>query len=77
LAFNGLHGAISQKTELFTTTAVRTSNPTYEAPHYAGFFIVVLIRASPDYESRGSRLQSNPFDSYLKPSVLFAVTPPK
>jgi hypothetical protein len=27
LAFNGLHGVISQKTELFITTAVRTSNP--------------------------------------------------
>jgi hypothetical protein len=26
--FNGLHGVISQKTELFITTAVRTSNPT-------------------------------------------------
>lgn len=28
LNFNGLHGAISKKTELFTTTAVKTSNPT-------------------------------------------------
>jgi hypothetical protein len=28
LTFNGLHGVISQKTELFITTAVRTSNPT-------------------------------------------------
>jgi hypothetical protein len=25
---NGLHGVISQKTVLFITTAVRTSNPT-------------------------------------------------
>jgi hypothetical protein len=29
LTFNGLHGVISQKIELFITTAVRTSNPTY------------------------------------------------
>jgi hypothetical protein len=28
LTFNGLHGVISQKMELFITTAVRTSNPT-------------------------------------------------
>jgi hypothetical protein len=28
LNFNGLHGVISYKTELFITTAVRTSNPT-------------------------------------------------
>jgi hypothetical protein len=27
LTFNGLHGVISQKIELFITTAVRTSNP--------------------------------------------------
>jgi hypothetical protein len=27
--FNGLHGVISQKIELFIATAVRTSNPTY------------------------------------------------
>jgi hypothetical protein len=26
--FNGLHGVISQKTELFITTGVRTSSPT-------------------------------------------------
>jgi hypothetical protein len=29
LTFNGLHGIISQKTELFIITAVRTSNPAY------------------------------------------------
>jgi hypothetical protein len=29
LTFNGLHGVISQKTVLFITTAVRTSNPTF------------------------------------------------
>jgi hypothetical protein len=28
LTFNGLHGIISQKIELFITTAVRTSSPT-------------------------------------------------
>jgi hypothetical protein len=28
LNFNRLHGVISQKAELFITTAVRTSNPT-------------------------------------------------
>jgi hypothetical protein len=28
LTFNGLHGVISQKMELFITTVVRTSNPT-------------------------------------------------
>jgi hypothetical protein len=28
LTFNGLHGVISPKIELFITTAVRTSNPT-------------------------------------------------
>jgi hypothetical protein len=28
MTFNGLHGVISQKIELFITTAVRTSNPT-------------------------------------------------
>jgi hypothetical protein len=30
LAFNGLHGIISQKMELFITTAVRTSNPAFK-----------------------------------------------
>jgi hypothetical protein len=29
LAFNRLHGAISQKIELFATTGMRTSNPTF------------------------------------------------
>jgi hypothetical protein len=29
LAFNGLHGLVSQNIVLFLTTAVRTSNPTY------------------------------------------------
>jgi hypothetical protein len=29
LTFNGLHGFRSQKTELFITTAVRTSNPSH------------------------------------------------
>jgi hypothetical protein len=28
LIFNGLHGVVSQKNEVFITTAVRTSNPT-------------------------------------------------
>jgi hypothetical protein len=28
LTFNGLHGIVSQKRELFITTAVRTSDPT-------------------------------------------------
>jgi hypothetical protein len=28
LAFNGLHGVISQKIVIFITTVVRTSNPT-------------------------------------------------
>jgi hypothetical protein len=28
--FNGLHGGISQKIELFITTAVRSSNPTFQ-----------------------------------------------
>jgi hypothetical protein len=28
LAFNGIHGVISRKTNLFITTAVTTSNPT-------------------------------------------------
>jgi hypothetical protein len=27
LTFNGLHGVVSEETELFTTIAVRTSNP--------------------------------------------------
>jgi hypothetical protein len=27
-SYNGLHGVISQKTELFTSTAVTTPNPT-------------------------------------------------
>jgi hypothetical protein len=29
VGLNGIHGVISQKTELFIPTAVRTSNPTY------------------------------------------------
>jgi hypothetical protein len=29
LSFNRIHGIMSQKTELFITTTVRTSNPTY------------------------------------------------
>jgi hypothetical protein len=29
LTFNGIHGVISQKTELFITTGVSTSNPTF------------------------------------------------
>jgi hypothetical protein len=29
LTFNGPHGVISQKIELFITTAVRSSNPAY------------------------------------------------
>jgi hypothetical protein len=37
VTFNGLHGVIFQKTKLATTTAVRTSNPTYI------FFIVRYI----------------------------------
>jgi hypothetical protein len=37
LTFNGLHGIVSQKIEVFITTAVRTSNPTLEvcSEHYA------------------------------------------
>jgi hypothetical protein len=35
LKLNGLHGVIFQKMILFLTTAVKTSNPTYEAPQYA------------------------------------------
>jgi hypothetical protein len=31
LTFNGLHGVISQNIVLFITTAVRTSNPTYQS----------------------------------------------
>jgi hypothetical protein len=41
LLLNGLHGVISQKTILFITTAVKTSNPTYER--------VVLIASSLDH----------------------------
>jgi hypothetical protein len=29
LTFNGLHGGIFQKTELFITAAMKTSNPTW------------------------------------------------
>jgi hypothetical protein len=29
LTFNGLHSTVPQKTETFTATSVRTSNPTY------------------------------------------------
>jgi hypothetical protein len=29
MTFNGLHGVITQKIELFVTTGVKTSNPTY------------------------------------------------
>jgi hypothetical protein len=29
LTLNGLHGVISQKAELFMTTGVRTSNPSF------------------------------------------------
>jgi hypothetical protein len=35
LIFGGPHGVISQKTELFITTAVRTSNPTFDTPFRA------------------------------------------
>jgi hypothetical protein len=37
---NGLHGVISQKTVLFTTTAVRTSNPTTYSLFYSKNFIM-------------------------------------
>jgi hypothetical protein len=30
VTFNGLHGVISQKIILFITTAVKTSNPTFQ-----------------------------------------------
>jgi hypothetical protein len=44
LTFNGLHGFISLKTELFITTAVRTSNPTrivwYSGPSTAAFHLM-------------------------------------
>jgi hypothetical protein len=35
--FHGLRGVISQKTELFITTAVRTSNPIYTGGGGGGF----------------------------------------
>jgi hypothetical protein len=49
LTSNGLHSVISQKTELFIITAVRTSNPKhqmkitdYEHPRYAVFSVFLL-----------------------------------
>jgi hypothetical protein len=34
LAFSGIYGVISQKTDLFISTAVKTSDPTYiDFPH--------------------------------------------
>jgi hypothetical protein len=33
LTFNGLHGIISQKIELFVTTSMRTSDPTQDSVH--------------------------------------------
>jgi hypothetical protein len=36
LTFNGLHGVISQKIELFITTAVRTSSPTQFLDYLSG-----------------------------------------
>jgi hypothetical protein len=42
LTFNGLHGTISQKTELFISTAVRTLNPIYstKVPFHRLFFSI-------------------------------------
>jgi hypothetical protein len=42
LAFNKLHGVMSQKVELFIATAVRTSNPTNYKPSYLCTYEIFL-----------------------------------
>jgi hypothetical protein len=42
LSFNGLHGVISQKIEIFTTTAVRTSDVTKFCTHFCFLRSVLL-----------------------------------
>jgi hypothetical protein len=47
LTFNGLQGVISQKTVLFITTAVRTSNPTI----FILFILFSYLLFNSDYEA--------------------------
>jgi hypothetical protein len=49
LTSNGLHGVISQKIELFITTAVRTSNPT----EYEYIFRWVIINLVSEFQFWG------------------------
>jgi hypothetical protein len=44
MSFNGLHGVISQKVELFITTGVTTSNPTsvFSSSTYLCTFIAFI-----------------------------------
>jgi hypothetical protein len=40
LTFNGLHGVVSERRELFTATAVRTSDPTYNIMFYIDYILI-------------------------------------
>jgi hypothetical protein len=56
-AFNGLHGVITQKIELFITTGVRTSTTTRSAPIYVNAAgIVYLPTDTLAYKLEHSRL---------------------
>jgi hypothetical protein len=46
LTFNGTHGVISQKIEIFLTTAVRTLNPT-ELRHWTQQYVYMYVRDGP------------------------------
>jgi hypothetical protein len=53
LTFNGLHGFISQKIEIFITTAIITSNPTYLGP---GYLVSFLVRHLSSWRMPSSRM---------------------
>jgi hypothetical protein len=62
LTFNGLHGIISQMTEFFITTAVRTSNLTYSLltnTHFRSLLFRQMHRSGGSLNERRRRRQTD------------------
>jgi hypothetical protein len=65
LTFNGLRGVVSQEIEFFTTSAVRTSDPTYCHVTGTGFMTGFIAHFDTAYTIRHSSIHSHIFTAVV------------
>jgi hypothetical protein len=77
LIFNGLHGVISQKTEFFITTAVRTSNTTTNSMLLWNRAVNYSVEKNPQLDLHSTQAEFSPsicWDFPNKPLFAFQIS---